>query len=100
MEVRQGRLETAVREDEQFPVIIADPPWVPRDLTWQFPEDPLPAIDGGVDGLDVARACLAVVADHLAPEQGAVLFVEDANGDVSRIYILRPEELEQLTRAR
>jgi hypothetical protein len=34
------------------------------------------------------------------PEQGAVLFVEDPNGDVSRIYILRPEELEQLTRAR
>ena len=73
VEVRQGRLETAVREDEQFPVIIADPPWVPRDLTWQFPEDPLPAIDGGVDGLDVARACLAVVADHLAPGGSAVL---------------------------
>jgi hypothetical protein len=34
------------------------------------------------------------------PEEGAVLFVEDANGDLSRIYILRPEELEQLTRAR
>ena len=34
------------------------------------------------------------------PEQAAVLYVEDMNGDISRIYILRPEELEQLTRAR
>jgi hypothetical protein len=29
-----------------------------------------------------------------------VLFVEDMNGDLSRIYILRPDELEQLKRAR
>lgn len=73
VEVREGRLETALQADEQFPVIIADPPWVPRDMTRQFPEDPLSAIDGGADGLDVARACLTVVADHLAPGGSAVL---------------------------
>ena len=53
--------------------MIADPPWVPRDLTWHFPEDPLSAIDGGADGLDVARACLDVIATHLAPGGSAVL---------------------------
>ena len=53
--------------------MIADPPWVPRDQTSQFPEDPLLAIDGGADGLDVARACLEVVADHLAAGGSAVL---------------------------
>jgi len=34
------------------------------------------------------------------PEHAYVLFVEDMNGDVSRIYLLRPEELEQFQRAR
>jgi hypothetical protein len=40
------------------------------------------------------------IVHEALPEQGAVLFVEDMNGDISRIYVLRPEELEQLTRAR
>jgi release factor glutamine methyltransferase len=73
VEVREGRLETALAADELFPVVIADPPWVPRDQTGQFPEDPLTAIDGGHDGLDVARACLSVIAEHLAPGGSAVL---------------------------
>ena len=30
------------------------------------------------------------------PQRASVLFVEDMNGDVSRLYLLRPEELEQL----
>jgi hypothetical protein len=34
------------------------------------------------------------------PEEGHVLFVEEKNGEISRVYILRPKELEQLTRAR
>ncbi|GAB3026361.1 hypothetical protein GCM10011376_12890 [Nocardioides flavus (ex Wang et al. 2016)] len=73
VEVREGRLEEVVGDDETFPVIIADPPWVPRAQTGRFPEDPLTAIDGGDDGLDVARACLAVVDAHLAPGGSAVL---------------------------
>jgi hypothetical protein len=40
------------------------------------------------------------IVHEALPEQAAVLFVDDMNGDISRIYILRPEELEQLTRAR
>jgi hypothetical protein len=34
------------------------------------------------------------------PERATVLFVQDMNGDIARVYILRPEELEQLQRAR
>ena len=30
------------------------------------------------------------------PEQAIVLFVEDMNGEISRVYLLRPDELEQL----
>lgn len=85
VEVREGRLETALAPDEQFPVVIADPPWVPRDQTSQFPEDPLTAIDGGSDGLDVARACLSVIAAHLAPGGSAVLQLgTHAQADVLR----------------
>ena len=73
VEVREARLESALQPDELFPVIIADPPWVPKDRTWNFPEDPLTAIDGGPDGLDVARACLTVIAEHLAPRGSAVI---------------------------
>ena len=34
------------------------------------------------------------------PGQAPVYYVEDMNGDVSRIYVLRPEELDSLQRAR
>lgn len=78
VEVREGRLEEALAPDERFPVVIADPPWVPRDETSRYPEDPLTAIDGGDDGLDVARACLAAVDAHLAPGGSAVLQVGTA----------------------
>lgn len=73
VEVREALLESALTSDEQFPVIIADPPWVPRALTSSFPDDPLGAIDGGPGGLDVARACLDVIAAHLAEGGSAVL---------------------------
>ena len=85
VEVREGRLETALAPDEQFPVVIADPPWVQSEQTSQFPEDPLTAIDGGADGLDVARACLSVIAAHLAPGGSAVLQLgTQAQADVLR----------------
>jgi release factor glutamine methyltransferase len=73
VEVREGRLESALDDEELFAVVVADPPWVPRSRTTDFPEDPLSAIDGGDDGLDVARACVAVIAAHLAPGGAAVL---------------------------
>jgi release factor glutamine methyltransferase len=73
VEVRHSRLEQAVGPDETFPLIIADPPWVSRQDTGQFPDDPLTAIDGGDDGLVVARSCLQVIQDHLAPGGSAIL---------------------------
>lgn len=73
VEVREARLESALRPDERFAIIIADPPWVPREQTSNFPDDPVSAIDGGPDGLGVARACLTVVVGHLAPAGSAIL---------------------------
>jgi release factor glutamine methyltransferase len=67
VEVRHGRLEDAVRPGESFVLVIADPPWVPRAEVGRFPQDPVLAIDGGSDGLDIARACLDTAARALLP---------------------------------
>jgi len=72
VDVRHGRLEEAVGREERFVGIIADPPWVPSDGTGRFPEDPLTAIDGGADGMDVAWRCIDVAGEHLT-EQGWLL---------------------------
>lgn len=65
VEVRQGRMDEVIQRDERFALIIADPPWLPRARTTEFPDDPLLAVDGGEDGLEVARTCIAVIAEHL-----------------------------------
>ncbi|MDF1606259.1 methyltransferase [Nocardioides sp. YIM 152315] len=72
VEVRQGPVDEVLGDDERFPVVIADPPWVRRADVDRYPEDPLRAIDGGDDGLAVARTCLAVARRHLLPG-GSVL---------------------------
>lgn len=89
VEVRNARLEDAIRPDESFPLIIADPPWVPQHETGRFPDDPLTAIDGGDDGLDVARACLRVIHDHLAADGSALLQL----GTAEQVQLLAGEEL-------
>jgi release factor glutamine methyltransferase len=82
VEVREGRLEDAVGSDEQFVLVVADPPWVTSAEVGRFPEDPLLAIDGGVDGLAVARACLEAVAGHVAPGGSVLLQLgDDAQAD-------------------
>jgi release factor glutamine methyltransferase len=68
VEVRNAPLADALGDDERFAVIIADPPWVPSDRTSAFPADPLLAIDGGPDGLDLARQCLDVATRHLTTD--------------------------------
>lgn len=72
VEVRRGRVDEVLADDERFVGIIADPPWVPSAATGRFPDDPLTAIDGGPNGMDVAWACLDVAARHLA-DQGWLL---------------------------
>lgn len=74
VEVRNGDLATMVPAEEQYALVLADPPWVPAAETSQYPEDPLLAIDGGADGLVVAIACVQVAAAHLLP--GASLLLQ------------------------
>lgn len=71
--VREGRIDEVLEPREGFALIVADPPWVPRADTGRFPEDPLLAIDGGDDGLEVAWACVAAASEHLLPGGTAIL---------------------------
>lgn len=64
-EIRVERLQSAIRPNERFPIVIADPPYLPSADVSRWPEDPVAAIDGGTDGLDLIRDCLAVAASCL-----------------------------------
>lgn len=72
VEVREVALD-ALPSTEVFPVVIADPPWVRTDQVACFPADPVLAIDGGDDGLRVARECVAVIDRHLHQDGSALL---------------------------
>lgn len=73
VETRCRPLGDAVAADEVFALVIADPPWVPHASIGDHPQDPPGAIDGGPDGLDIARECLEVIAAHLHDEGAALL---------------------------
>ena len=49
------------------PADLDTPPYVPTRDVVRYPDDPRHAIDGGADGLDVVRTCLAVVTAHASP---------------------------------
>ncbi|WP_299055945.1 methyltransferase [uncultured Nocardioides sp.] len=74
VEARLGDLAEVLVDGEVFALALADPPWVRSTQVERFPEDPLTAIDGGLDGLGPARACVAAVSGHLAP--GSSLLVQ------------------------
>ena len=73
VDVRERRIDDALAPDEHFDLVIADPPWVAHAETDRFPDDPLTAIDGGIDGLDVVWSCLRACERHIAPGGSVVL---------------------------
>lgn len=90
VEVRQGPMDEVLDDGERFAVVVADPPWVRRSEVGRYPEDPLRAIDGGDDGLDLARTCLDVARRHLLPGGSVVLQV----GSAEQVAQLEVEALE------
>lgn len=77
VDVRNGPMDAVLREDERFALVLADPPYIPSADTTAYPEDPLTAIDGGGDGLDLARLCLSVAAAHLEVGHEVLLQLRD-----------------------
>lgn len=86
-DIRHGPMSEVLTPGERFVMIIADPPWVPSEQVTEFPEDPLTAIDGGSDGLEVARECLEVIARHLTRKGVALLQLRD----LDQARILEPD---------
>ncbi|WNB86704.1 methyltransferase [Cellulomonas sp. ATA003] len=72
VDVRCGDLAAMVEAHERFPLVLADPPYLPRDEVGDWPDDPALAVDGGPDGREILRRCLAVAGAHVQPG-GAVL---------------------------
>ena len=75
VDIRCDHLASALGPDEQFPLVIADPPYVPSVDVPRFPDDPRTAIDGGPSGLDVILACLDIAAGHLFDDGACLLQV-------------------------
>lgn len=81
VEARTGLMDdpAVLAPDECFALVVADPPWVTHERIGDFPEDPVVAIDGGADGLAVARTCLRVADAHLADGGALLLQLGDAD---------------------
>ncbi len=77
VDVRHGPIDAVIEPEERFALILADPPWVASEETWRFPDDPPLAIDGGADGLAIARTCVEVIARHLCEGGASILQLGD-----------------------
>jgi methylase of polypeptide subunit release factors len=84
VDVREGPMDQVLTSEERFAVVIADPPWVPAADVARFPEDPVTAIDGGPDGLDLVRGCLDVIDRHLVLA-GSALVQVGPDGQADRL---------------
>jgi methylase of polypeptide subunit release factors len=72
VQVRCGDLDAVLGAAERFALVLADPPYLPQDEVDDFPDDPDHAVDGGDDGLELLRRCVAVAGRHVQ-RGGAVL---------------------------
>ena len=90
-EVRVGSVAGALDPDEQFGLVIVDPPWVATADVDQFPDDPVLAIDGGIDGNDQLVSGIGTALRHLHSHGHAVVQVGDAEqADLVRALLSGP----------
>jgi methylase of polypeptide subunit release factors len=72
VDVRCGDMTSVLLPHERFSLVIADPPYVTSASVGDHPDDPVLAIDGGADGLDLLERVLVVSAGALA-DRGVAL---------------------------
>jgi release factor glutamine methyltransferase len=87
VEVRRGDAGAVLSDHERFPLVLADPPYLTSLAADSWPDDPRAAVDGGADGMDVARRILQVAASHLAPGGSVLLQACGAR----QVLALRPD---------
>lgn len=73
-----------------FDLIVSNPPYVPSQriptLAKEVRTEPILALDGGADGLDLIRRLIVEAADRLSP--GGALFLESDSSQVDTIKVL------------
>jgi len=84
----ESDLFSALDEDDVFDVIAANLPYVPTaEIETLEPEvrdhEPRPALDGGPDGLDVVRACIAAAPPFVKP--GGWILMEIGVGQAENV---------------
>jgi release factor glutamine methyltransferase len=83
----------AIGTDARFDLVVANPPYIPTDAIGELAvevrdHDPLPALDGGSDGLAAIRAILADLPRLLAVDAAAFLELgAGQRGAVARLAI-------------
>lgn len=94
-EFRQGDLFKAVGKDK-FDLIASNPPYIPRadlaGLQREVQREPMLALDGGVDGLDLYRRIAADAAGHLNP--GGYIYLEVGIGEAEPVLELITNNIE------
>ena len=93
----QGDLLTPFHAEEQFDLIVSNPPYIPHDEIAQLPAgvrdyEPHVALDGGADGFAVFDRLIEQARDHLTPagwlilEIGSPQEAEARRRLVARVY--------------
>jgi len=94
-EIRYGDLFKAVGKD-RFDLIVSNPPYIPRgdlaSLQREVRREPMLALDGGMDGLDIYRRIAAEAPAHLKP--GGFLYLEVGIGEAEPVLELVTSHIE------
>ncbi len=89
-EVRAGDLFAPIEGEPPFDALVANPPYVPRGelptLSAEVRREPVEALDGGVDGLDVVRRIAVGARRWLVP--GGLLALEIGDGQGPAVHSL------------
>lgn len=82
-----GRFFEPVQHEQPFDVIVSNPPYIPTadiaGLAEEVRREPLLALDGGADGLDVIRPLVAGAKEHLVA--GGWLLLELGQGQAGAV---------------
>jgi release factor glutamine methyltransferase len=82
-------------------ILVANLPYIPSEEVLELPEEirqqePLVAIDGGVDGLELYRSLSLQLKGILSPE-GAVILLEVGNGQISWVEEIMKSAVKNIT---
>lgn len=95
VDIRHGDLFKAVGKDK-FDLIVSNPPYIPRadlaGLQREVRREPMLALDGGQDGLDLYRRIAAEASAHLNP--GGFIYLEVGIGEAEPVLALVTENIE------